>query len=142
MSTSKTSALRQPGQNAEPQDPSPPRDPYILSKDKIQEPPTRLLARLKFLGPGMITSAAVVGSGELIATTALGAQAGFILLWLVLVSTFLKVWVQIELGRWAISTGKVAVTGYDDVPPRLGKRGWMSWLVLLPGWCCSCSSNS
>ena len=41
----------------------------------------------------MITSAAVVGSGELLTATALGAQVGFILLWLVLVSTFVKVWV-------------------------------------------------
>ena len=79
----------------------------------------------------MITSAAVVGSGELLTATALGAEVGFLLLWLVLVSTFIKVWVQIELGRWSISTGKVAVTGYDEVPPRIGKRGWMAWLVLL-----------
>lgn len=74
----------------------------------------------------MITSAAVVGSGELLTATTLGAQVGFLLLWLVLISTFLKVWVQIELGRWSISTGRVAVSGYDDVPPRLRRRGWMS----------------
>ncbi|RLQ82815.1 manganese transporter NRAMP [Mycetocola zhadangensis] len=79
----------------------------------------------------MITSAAVVGSGELLTATALGAQAGFMLFWLVFVSTFVKVWVQIELARWTISTGRVAISGYDDVPPRLGKRGWMAWLVLL-----------
>jgi Mn2+ and Fe2+ transporters of the NRAMP family len=106
-------------------------DPYALNASDVQEPPATWRGRFKFLGPGMITSAAVVGSGELLTATTLGAQVGFILLWLVLASTFLKVWVQIELGRWAISTGKVAVTGYDEVPPRLGKRGWMAWLVLL-----------
>ncbi|WP_417215338.1 Nramp family divalent metal transporter [Arthrobacter sp.] len=106
-------------------------DPYALNASDVQEPPTTWRGRFKFLGPGMITSAAVVGSGELLTATTLGAQVGFILLWLVLASTFLKVWVQIELGRWSISTGKVAVTGYDEVPPRLGKRGWMAWLVLL-----------
>lgn len=106
-------------------------DPYALNARDVQEPPTTWRGRFKFLGPGMITSAAVVGSGELLTATTLGAQVGFILLWLVLASTFLKVWVQIELGRWSISTGKVAVTGYDEVPPRLGKRGWMAWLVLL-----------
>lgn len=106
-------------------------DPYALDPADIQDPPTSLRGRMRFLGPGMITSAAVVGSGELLTATTLGAQAGFMLLWLVLVSTFVKVWVQIELARWTISTGKVAVTGYNEVPPRIAKRGWMAWLVLL-----------
>ncbi|WP_347351848.1 Nramp family divalent metal transporter [Intrasporangium sp.] len=110
---------------------APDRDPYVVDGSAIQEPPTTLKGRLKFLGPGMITSAAVVGSGELLTATTLGAQVGFILLWLVFVSTFVKVWVQIELGRWSISVGRVAVGGYDDVPPRIGRRGWMAWLVLL-----------
>ena len=106
-------------------------DPYVVDGTQIQEPPKSLMGRFRFLGPGMITSAAVVGSGELLTATALGAQAGFMLFWLVFVSTFVKVWVQIELARWTISTGRVAIAGYDDVPPRLGKRGWMAWLVLL-----------
>ena len=104
---------------------------YVVDGSQIADPPTTLRGRLKFLGPGMITSAAVVGSGELLTATALGATVGFMLLWLVLVSTFLKVWVQIELARWSISTGRTAVDGYDDVPPRLGRRGWISWLQLL-----------
>ncbi len=108
-----------------------PSDPYALDPRDIQDPPTAFRGRLRFLGPGMITSAAVVGSGELITATTLGAQVGFLLLWLVLVSTFVKVWVQVELGRWAISTGQVAVNGYDQVPPRVLRRGWMSWVVLL-----------
>jgi hypothetical protein len=52
---------------------------------------------------------------------------GFVLLWLVLVSTFVKVWVPIALARWVISTGRPAVTGYNDVPPGgrdlCGRRG-------------------
>ena len=107
------------------------QDPYIIDESRIQDPPTKFSGKLKFLGPGMITSAAVVGSGELLTATALGAQVGFILLWLVLVSTFVKVWVQIALARWAISTGRPAVTGYNDVPPKIAKRGWMAYLSLL-----------
>lgn len=107
------------------------KDPYILDQAHIQEPPTRFGQRLKFLGPGMITSAAVVGSGELLTATALGAQVGFMLFWLVLVSTFVKVWVQVELARWSISTGKAAITGYNQVPPKIAGRGWMAWLVLF-----------
>ena len=106
-------------------------DPYIIDKTRIQDPPTEFWGKLRFLGPGMITSAAVVGSGELMTATTLGARVGFILLWLVLVSTFVKVWVQIELARWAISTGRPAVSGYNDVPPKIAKRGWMAYLSLL-----------
>ena len=45
------------------------------------EPPRGFFSSLKYLGPGLILSAAIVGSGELIATTALGAKAGFAVLW-------------------------------------------------------------
>ncbi|GAA4521464.1 Nramp family divalent metal transporter [Brachybacterium paraconglomeratum] len=106
-------------------------DPYVIDGALIAEPPRNFRGKLRFLGPGMITSAAVVGSGELLTATTLGAQVGFMLLWLVLVSTFLKVWVQIELARWSISTGRVALDGYKDVPPKIGGRGWISWLVLF-----------
>lgn len=107
------------------------RDAYVLDPAHIQDPPTRFAHRLRFLGPGMITSAAVVGSGELLTATALGAEVGFMLFWLVLVSTYVKVWVQIELARWSISTGKPALMGYNQVPPKVAGRGWMAWLVLL-----------
>ena len=106
-------------------------DPYVMDRKKIQEPPKGWGPSLRFLGPGMITSAAVVGSGELITATTLGAQVGFMLLWLVFVSTFVKVAVQIELARWSISTGKAAMTGYDQVPPKIAGRGWISYIGLL-----------
>ena len=50
------------------------RDPYELDPADIQDPPRTFRGALKFLGPGMITSAAVVGSGELLTATTLGAQ--------------------------------------------------------------------
>lgn len=108
------------------------RDPYHLAPDGIKEPPTGWRASLRYLGPGLILSASIVGSGELIATTTLGAQAGFVILWLVIVSTLVKVAVQIELARWTISTGEPALTGYNKVPPKLGRVGWVNilWIVL------------
>jgi Mn2+/Fe2+ NRAMP family transporter len=106
-------------------------DPYVLDASKVEDPPKGWRGSLRLLGPGMITSAAIVGSGELITATILGAQVGFMLLWLVLVSTFVKVAVQIELARWTISTGKPAIFGYDLVPPRIAGRGWISYLSVL-----------
>lgn len=111
--------------------PSVANDPYLLTADKIKEPPKGWGSSVRFLGPGMITSAAVVGSGELITATTLGAEVGFLLLWLVFVSTFVKVAVQIEVARWSISTGQSAIEGYNRVPPKFAKRGWVSYLAVL-----------
>lgn len=108
-----------------------PVDPYHLTRDGIKEPPKGWGPSLRYLGPGLIVSASIVGSGELIATTTLGAQAGFALLWMVIVSTTVKVAVQIELARWTISTGQPALTGYNRVPPRFGRLGWVNALWIL-----------
>ncbi|WP_309130619.1 Nramp family divalent metal transporter [Brevibacterium sp.] len=108
-----------------------PNDPYTLRAEDIKEPPKGWVGSLKYLGPGIITSASIVGSGELIATTALGAQAGFVLLWMVVLSTTVKVAVQVELARWTITTGEPGLTGFNRVPPRFGRTGWISFLWLL-----------
>ncbi|MQA06897.1 MAG: divalent metal cation transporter, partial [Streptosporangiales bacterium] len=109
-----------------------PRDPYVLTTDDVREPPTGWRGSVRFLGPGLVLSASIVGSGELIATTALGAEAGFVLLWLVVLSTLVKVAVQVELARWSIVTGRTALEGYNDVPPRFGRLGWVTlmWIVM------------
>lgn len=107
-------------------------DPYRLTPEGIKEPPTGWRQSLRYMGPGLILSASIVGSGELIATTTLGAQAGFAILWMVIFSTLVKVAVQIELARWTISTGEPALTGYNKVPPKFGRVGWVNllWMVL------------
>ena len=68
----------------------------------------------------MVLAASIVGSGELIATTTLGAQTGFTLLWMILLSCAIKPVVQAELGRYTIVTGHTGLEGLDSVPgPRL-----------------------
>jgi Mn2+/Fe2+ NRAMP family transporter len=106
-------------------------DPYALTPEGIKDPPVGWRASFKYLGPGLILSASIVGSGELIATTALGAQAGFVLLWLVIISTLVKVAVQVELARWTIATGEPALSGYNKVPPKIGRVGWVNLLWVL-----------
>ncbi|NHD15956.1 MULTISPECIES: Nramp family divalent metal transporter [unclassified Actinopolyspora] len=105
-------------------------DPYALRPEDVREAPTTLSGRLRHLGPGLVLSAAVVGSGELIVTTSLGARAGFVLLWLVIISTAVKVWVQLELAGWTILTGKPALRGFAQIPPRIGRVGWINWLWI------------
>lgn len=106
-------------------------DPYHLTHDGIKEPPKGWGPSLRYLGPGVVLSASIVGSGELVATTTLGAQAGFALLWLVIISTLVKVAVQVELARWTISTGEPALTGFNKVPPRFGRIGWINLLAIV-----------
>ena len=61
-------------------------DPYSLDPSLVREPPDTLWECLPYVGPGFVLSASIVGSGELIATTVLGAEAGFVALWVILLS--------------------------------------------------------
>lgn len=81
---------------------------------------------LVYLGPGLIISANIVGSGELIVTTQLGAKAGFTLLWFIIFSCVIKVFVQIELGRYAVSEGVTTLAALDRLP---GPRLVVSWVL-------------
>ncbi len=96
---------------------------------QVLDPPTSISGRLKYLGPGFILSAAIVGSGELIATTALGAKAGFITFWVIIVSCLVKVALQLEFGKNAIYTGKYTMFNFNQIKgPRLGGASWTIWL--------------
>jgi Mn2+/Fe2+ NRAMP family transporter len=102
-------------------------DPYRLSASAAEPPPASIASALSRIGPGMVLAASIVGSGELIATTTLGAQAGFSLLWVILVSCAIKPAVQAELGRYTIATGHTGLEGFDQLPgPRLVVR-WLVW---------------
>lgn len=107
-------------------------DPYRLDPDGVREPPTTWRGSLRFFGPGLIVSASIVGAGELITATALGAEAGFVLLWLVIFSTLVKVAVQVEMARYSIVTGLGGMEGYTRVPPRVGNIGWVfvMWALM------------
>jgi Mn2+/Fe2+ NRAMP family transporter len=74
----------------------------------------------------MVLAASIVGSGELIATTTLGAQVGFAVLWIIVLSCAIKPVVQGEFGRYTIATGHTALEGFNRVP---GPRAGVSWLV-------------
>ncbi len=96
----------------------------------LRDAPRDLRGVLRYLGPGMIIAAGLVGSGELIATTKAGAQAGISLLWLILLGCVVKVFVQIELGRYAVSMGETTLAALNRLPgPRLG-ASWIVWLWL------------
>ena len=108
-----------------------PVDPYLLVAESAEPPPTSVAATLGRIGPGMVLAASIVGSGELIATTTLGAQTGFSLLWIILLSCAIKPVVQAELGRYTIATGRTGLEGFDTLPgPRPAVR-WIVWAWAL-----------
>ncbi|MEE2776289.1 MAG: Nramp family divalent metal transporter [Acidobacteriota bacterium] len=93
----------------------------------VQDPPKSLKNTLAHLGPGLVIAGSIVGSGELIATTKTGAQTGMILLWLILIGCVIKVFVQVELGRDAITNGRTSLEALNSVPgPRL-RINWILW---------------
>lgn len=97
----------------------------------VTGPPRTLVATLLRLGPGMIIAGSIVGSGELIATTKAGAEAGFLLLWLIIIGCVIKVSTQIELGRYTVTWGQTPLKALNSVPgPRL-KVNWLLWYWLL-----------
>ena len=109
-----------------------PPDFYKVTGNSIKDPPSSLIGRLKFLGPGFILSASIVGSGELIATTTLGAKAGFTAFWIIIISCLVKVALQIEFGKHAIITGESPMNSFNRLPgPRLKNGSWAVWSVFL-----------
>jgi manganese transport protein len=102
-------------------------DPYAMPADAVQDPPQTLWKAFRKIGPGIILAGSIVGSGELIATTALGAKWGYMFLWLILFSCVIKVFVQIELGRVAISSGKPTLGVLNEMPGWRWRAHWQVW---------------
>jgi Mn2+/Fe2+ NRAMP family transporter len=112
----------------------PAHDPYVRTEEQVKDPPATFGARLRHLGPGLVLTASIVGSGELIATTALGAKAGFVTLWVILVSCMCKVVLQLEFGKHVVHTGESTMAAFNRLPgPRLLGANWTiwAWLVIM-----------
>lgn len=110
-------------------------DPAV--SEGVREPPRTFFSTLGHLGPGLIIAASIVGSGELIATTKTGAQAGISLLWLIIIGCLIKVFVQVELGRFTITHGETTLAALNTVPgPRLFNQNWILlfwWAMMITG---------
>lgn len=75
-------------------------------------PPTRLGARWRHIGPGLLAAAAGVGSGDLVATMVAGARFGTVLLWAAVLGTLLKLGLAEAVGRWHLSSGRTLLDGW------------------------------
>lgn len=106
----------------------------LRQSQDVVDPPTSLGLILRQIGPGLIIAANIVGSGELIMTTKTGAEAGISLLWLIIVGCLVKVFVQLEFGRYTISQGETTLSSLNRVPgPRILGINWVVlwWAVMM-----------
>ncbi len=100
-------------------------------KTEYRNPPKSFWGIVSYLGPGLIIAAAIVGAGELIATTKTGADAGFSLLWLIIIGCLIKVFVQIELGRFTLISGKKTIEALNEIPGPRKRVNWIVWYWLV-----------
>jgi Mn2+/Fe2+ NRAMP family transporter len=80
----------------------------------------------------VIVSGSIIGSGEILLTSSLGAVAGFVMLWWVLVACWSKSIVQAELARYIITSGDTYLRALNRIPGRIrGPNGPISWPLIL-----------
>jgi len=102
-------------------------DPYALDPADVLEPPVSFGEIMRKTGPGMVLAASIVGSGELILTTTLGAKVGYIMMWLIILSCLIKAVVQSFLGRYTIARAETGLDAVNRIPGPRFRVGWVVW---------------
>jgi len=102
----------------------------------MNKAPTSLLQRLKFIGPSIIVTGSVVGSGAIALAPLLGAATGFTLLWWLLLSLWSKPLIQAEISRYVIATNQTFLEAFSDMPgPKTNLQGkkasWLVWFMCI-----------
>ena len=102
----------------------------------MQTAPNTFKERLKFIGPSVIVTGSVVGSGSIVMTPLLGAAAGFLLLWWLLLSMWSKPIIQAEISRYVVVTRKTFLEAFADMPgfktTIQGKTtSWLVWFMFI-----------
>ncbi len=98
----------------------------------VREAPTGFTGHLRNIGPGVVVSGSVVGSGELLVTTRMGADVGFVFLWGVIVACLVKFFIQLELGRQCILHNNTTIQALTRASgPRICQTSWVAWLCVL-----------
>lgn len=95
----------------------------------IADPPKSFKEKLKWLGPGFLWMVSAAGSGELLFTPRVGALYGYTLIWAMIAAVILKWFINREIGRYTVCTGKTIIDGFGQLP---GPRNWAIYLILIP----------
>lgn len=98
--------------------------------------PDRKKSFWRMSGPGAIMIGVSIGSGEMILWPWIVAKSGAGMVWAAALGVFIQLWINFEIGRWAVATGESTFTGFA----RFSKftvyffMALMAILALLPAW--------
>jgi Mn2+/Fe2+ NRAMP family transporter len=95
----------------------------------IADPPKTFREKLKWLGPGILWMVSAAGSGELLFTPRIGSLYGYSLLWAMLAAVALKWFINREIGRYTVCTGKTVIDGFSLLK---GPKNWALYFILVP----------
>ncbi len=110
------------------------RDDYESRERTVEdakEPPKSWKGIMKHFGPSFVIMGATVGSGELIATTIMGAKVGYVMLWMLILGIVVKASIQEVFARYTISSGQTLMDTLDEVPGRIFGVSWAVWWAGL-----------
>ena len=87
-------------------------------------------------GPGAVMVGLAVGSGEMVLWPWITAKFGAGMAWAAVLGIFVQVWVNFEVGRWAVATGESALTGFARVSSKFIYlfMAILISLAFLPSW--------
>ena len=107
-------------------------DEYTQRTGQAEAPPSTVADTLRYLGPSVIITATIVGSGEIILTASLGAAVGYSMLWWVLFSCWSKSILQAELARYIVLSGDTYLRMLNRIPGKIpGPKQPFSWPIGL-----------
>src|SRR5687768_11485439 len=98
-----------------PLDYAPPDVPPALEPHRIADMPERTLPFWKLTGPSAVLVGLAIGGGELVIWPRMTAQHGASMVWAAALGVIFQLLINIEVGRWAISTGESMYTGFTRV---------------------------
>ena len=103
---------------------------------KEHDLPDREKSFWRMTGPGAVMVGLSIGSGEMVLWPWITARFGADMAWAAVLGIFVQMWVNFEIGRWVISTGESALTGFSRVTTKVIWIFMLMMFVLawLPGW--------
>ena len=98
--------------------------------------PKREKSFWRMTGPGAVMVGLAIGSGEMVLWPWITAKFGAGMAWAAVLGIFIQMWINFEIGRWAIATGESAFTGFARVSRNFIYFFMAALFVLawLPGW--------
>jgi len=108
----------------------------VIAPQTAADLPARQDPFWRLTGPGAVLVGLAIGAGELIIWPRIAAEYGATMVWAAAVGVFLQLWLNIEVGRWAVATGESAFTGLARLGFALPPLFFVLIVAqyLLPAW--------